>query len=928
MVCSKADSNNQISMNIGADDRASIKRKIDIITPEGKTLKLSIEENTEIWKVKNDCELLCGIPSDLQVIQLQGRVLGDDCTPSILEISDGCTFRMTVPQWWQKFISTCYKGDTQQVRKRIYVKMSQVSREERSFTAAFVAAATANHNLMFAAFAGRKINLNSKTKLSGRNLLHAAVSGGSTSCVANILMNGGNALLEAPDNAGETPVKMAKNLYGEEGDMVNFLNVYLELHRRETNNSDSSNCYWDNLEKNNHNSDVISGDNESNTDDEKISPSDENLITDLGDLHLAQDEASQTNFTETKFFADKSDQSLSSVGKINIEDYDAKTGNNSLVVSSNPAFTTDNSLTNNEILVNLSCSEQAGNAQTNDTGYYSSGNHSIGKDGTEILWNEALFKQKHASSTAPKQELNLDEQTRVNEAADAVNNLSMLSADHSSDRDSGSSQWPKPRRRAQLRFIEQKRKRSTTERPNLEQLMRMHSDSIDNESHEKTETEKCMNQGKDYEQKTESPEKDSRAVTAGDVMDVWQSQDNVPTGAISPIRDSSDICHSPKPLRRAQIRKKSIVEQRRRRSMAQRPNIEDLDTGDREVEGRDGFGRGDENTTNGMLRQETENDATKNLKRDLEDPTCGVVRQTSEDTDGENLKRKNSSVNIEEHAEGHRATKLLEDESPVSAKYVLRVWQDQAHDAEMAALSGDESDNGRSPRVLRRAFLRKQVFIEQRRRRSATERPNIMKLVRRNTKDGESAGKDWNGVASDDRPSLITNNSSGATVGQENVRLDNPVVMGGNDCSEKDKETREPLSQFQHTEQTKERIPIRRAQMCYNTGPMLGALPKDTRSNSWSSMSGDESEGSDHEKVVTETVAPISRFAKTQRRRRLPLLPDKGIKLPVIKIEDSAISRKAAAIKAPHSPLGRTRSGSTCSDDSVSSVELSSERAR
>ena len=114
-------------------------------------------------------------------------------------------------------------------------------------------------------------------------------------------------------------------------------------------------------------------------------------------------------------------------------------------------------------------------------------------------------------------------------------------------------------------------------------------------------------------------------------------------------------------------------------------------------------------------------------------------------------------------------------------------------------------------------------------------------------------------------------------------------------------------------------------------------------------MSGDESDISDHEQqVVHEEVAPINRMAKTQRRRRLPVLPYKTIKLPLIKIEDSGTSvdsrephvlnhapasgavggEKISPAIAPHPPVSRSRSGSICSEDSVSSGEMFSARPR
>ena len=99
MVCSKEDSWNQTKMECG-DKNSEANRSIDILTPEGKTLTLSLGENTDIRKIKNECELQCGVPSDLQLIQLQGRDLSNDSTLSSLDISDGCTLRVTVPQWW------------------------------------------------------------------------------------------------------------------------------------------------------------------------------------------------------------------------------------------------------------------------------------------------------------------------------------------------------------------------------------------------------------------------------------------------------------------------------------------------------------------------------------------------------------------------------------------------------------------------------------------------------------------------------------------------------------------------------------------------------------------------------------------------------------------------------------------------------------
>lgn len=930
MVCSKEDSWNQTKMECG-DKNSEANRSIDILTPEGKTLTLSLGENTDIRKIKNECELQCGVPSDLQLIQLQGRDLSNDSTLSSLDISDGCTLRVTVPQWWQKFVSTCYKGDTQQVKKRIYVKMSQVSREERSFTAAFIAAVQGNHNLMFAAFVGRKINLHSKTKLSGRNLLHAAVSGGSTSCVANVLMNGGNALLEAADNTGETPVKMAQKLYGEEGSMVKFLNVYLELHRREANHSGLANRYWDNLEEN---IEFTRTDKEESSDHVDLSKSRENLITNLQELNIHHDEAARKYYSENEFLVNNSNQEHSSVGRVNSENNDANVGEKLLVVTSCEAQGKQEDIGDSPI--GLSFRGQ-GSAMNTDTGYYSSCNQSVRKDVTKLLLNEDLFVQSNAATTQSertKQQLNLGEQTETHAITNDGNNQSISLVDTSGDRDSDTSRWSKPRRRAQQRklvFLEQRRRRSTTERPNLDELAKLRSDSIMKEAQESEQTESCD----DEKQITASREKESDTSTCGAVISMRQGEE---TGSAvsSSIHDQSDASHSSKPLRRAQLRKMSIIEQRRKRSKVERPNIAELETA---TQNNEGCGNKEENYDNNPNRtpeRKTSDSSGNNLERNaVEDMSSGMQEPSVTGCDTrvnfERNEEDHRSVNFQKHTEGPKqSAELFEDESP-AAKYVLKIWQEQAHEADKAGLSGEESDTGRSPKLLRRAFRRKQAYMEQRRRKSATERPNLIKLMSRNIDDDEDETKDVTDMESEEngenKPSGAENNFYALLMNQGDITSDIPVDYSGERFSMKEQSSvddsiKGPSSQVPRTS---DRIPIRTAQRCSNNGPLLEGRAR----KSISSVSGEESSGSDQEKVVKETVAPIDNLTKTGRRRRLPLPPEKRIKLPVIKIEASETSQVNVSMKAPHPPLGRSRSGSMCSEDSVSSVpELPSERRR
>ena len=976
MVCSKVDSSDQISIMDGdkgnkMEENASRSRAIDILTPEGATFKMRVGDDTMIKNIKIDCELHCGIPSDLQLIKLQGKDLCNEDTIANLGIKDGCTLRLTVPQWWQKFVSTCLKGDTQQVRKRIYVKMSQVSREERSFTAAFIGAVKGNHNLMFAAFAGGKMNLHSKTKLSGRNLLHAAVSGGSTSCVANVLMNEGNALLEAPDNTGETPVKMAIKLYGEAGDIVKFLNVYLELHRRDAKHSGFSDRYWDNLERNNINiSDVVSGDNDSNNGDESHSQSDENISSKFGDLDLDSDEPSgekiRTNYTKTEFFTPA--ESLPSVTKVNIEDYDATTGQDSLAVSLDSSSEPDEPRINAN--PNSLSSNEQGCGQKSDTGYYSSNNQSTGKDTnhvTEMLWNEDLFTQ----GKTPPIETKTNHESNL--AADELeNNGSILTADPSEDCGADSNRWPKPPRRAQLRkqsILDSRRKKSTTERPNLEQLLAMNSEnssqlqgqSSEGIVSEPRDSEVLANESHDNEPSREGLTNESREKQVG-ASDAENQKDQVTLQTATPSSNCGNDTqsHSPKPLRRAQLRKKSIVEQRRRRSITPRPNLEEL-AANREEEAEktssveyDPESSALESKEKGTTAQESKDGGTTAVES--KDGGTTAVESKEEGTTAPETAEKVSSA-VESKETEPNAMECKDEDSPISARYVLQLWQDQAQEMAAAALSGDESDTSHSPKIPRRAVLRKQMFMEQRRRRSATERPNIIKLIAAAKEQGEEAAELACRYEGEEKPAVEGQDDECAiSAGQEKIIYDSSPVTPSDDVSMKehyseDKETPETSSHSPAVGRTQKRVPIRFSQRCSKTGPLLEARARRDQRNNWTSLSGDESDVSDHEQsVVQETVAPINRVVKTQRRRRLPALPDKTMKLPLIKIEDSGSSvisdscdhsvanhvRTSGSVNAemrspaiaPHPPVCRSRSASICSEDSMSSGEVYSERPR
>ena len=175
--------------------------------------------------------------------------------------------------------------------------------------------------------------------------------------------------------------------------------------------------------------------------------------------------------------------------------------------------------------------------------------------------------------------------------------------------------------------------------------------------------------------------------------------------------------------------------------MAGRPNLEELirkreeeseQENASEIGKEEGSGAIDSNETGPVALVITTEDSS-NLKckeksndADFKDEGLITIKNMEKENTGYESKEKNFS-----------AIDYQGEESPVSARYVLQMWQNQA----LENASGDETDTTCSPKTPRRALLRKQVFMEQRRKRSATERPNLIKRLDSHKKDDDGDEK-------------------------------------------------------------------------------------------------------------------------------------------------------------------------------------------
>ena len=230
--------------------------QVHVKLPTGETLSFQAKRSSNVRDLKMTVEVNSGVPSDLfTLVHYRGEnkaiELSDDIKMADIEAQpagggtgeedggESMTFELSIPPWWQRFVDRCMKRDDRQIFKRIFIKMNQISSEERAFVAAFIAAQKGDGELLQDLLHGDvKIDVKKTVQCSGRTLLHAAVAGGNFSCAAAIFMNGGSTLLARADRQGISPMDMARNT--NQHDLVKLLNRYVEIQSQEASGNKST----------------------------------------------------------------------------------------------------------------------------------------------------------------------------------------------------------------------------------------------------------------------------------------------------------------------------------------------------------------------------------------------------------------------------------------------------------------------------------------------------------------------------------------------------------------------------------------------------------------------------------------------------------------------------------------------------------------
>lgn len=224
--------------------------QVHVQLPTGETASFQAKRSSSVRDLKMIVEVNSGVPSDLfTLVYNQGddnaivlkdeTKMADIVTKEDLNVGGSMPFELSIPPWWQRFVDRCMQRDNRQILKRIAIKMNHISRQERAFVAAFIAAQKGDGHLFQSLLNGDvKIDVEQTVQCSGRTLLHAAVAGGNFSCAAAIFMNGESSLLSRADHQGVTPMDMAKN--SNQPGLVDLLGKYVDLNARESSEDDDN----------------------------------------------------------------------------------------------------------------------------------------------------------------------------------------------------------------------------------------------------------------------------------------------------------------------------------------------------------------------------------------------------------------------------------------------------------------------------------------------------------------------------------------------------------------------------------------------------------------------------------------------------------------------------------------------------------------
>jgi len=184
-----------------------------------------VDVKIELSLIKENLELLTGIPSDIQRISyLDDGDLDDNSCLNDHHIVNNGQLQLKVWNEWVDLISAASKGDIHKVMqlgvteesdfntansRRMATEARSKWLKQRGFVAMLVASHHGNKNLIKKLLEAGVI-LNGKTK-NGRNVLHIAATNGKSESIQLLLQNGAQSLIDEKDNEGLTSLDCAED---------------------------------------------------------------------------------------------------------------------------------------------------------------------------------------------------------------------------------------------------------------------------------------------------------------------------------------------------------------------------------------------------------------------------------------------------------------------------------------------------------------------------------------------------------------------------------------------------------------------------------------------------------------------------------------------------------------------------------------------
>lgn len=196
--------------------------------PANLQIKLTFSPTLTVHNLKNSIEKLYGVPCELQRLQYSGKVLEGEKILGKAGVIDGAVISVGVNEKWLELISMSLQGNTKMVQQLLSVTQQNEKNDNRTFVALFICATKCYPSCIANILSvNKEFDLKATTRVTGRTVLHAAITSGSLKCVEAIKKFAGmkfEQLLYVEDRTGCSPLAClsCSNLR-----MLNYINKFI-----------------------------------------------------------------------------------------------------------------------------------------------------------------------------------------------------------------------------------------------------------------------------------------------------------------------------------------------------------------------------------------------------------------------------------------------------------------------------------------------------------------------------------------------------------------------------------------------------------------------------------------------------------------------------------------------------------------------------